>query len=134
MELKILSNSFVYSLIPFFATMINKLTQRLEYLDSLISKKATGTPSQLAQKLGISLRAWYNLKDQLVNELDIPIEYCSFRRSYFYKNEGKLMIGFKWLSANEKETINGGCYVSTSSESSFKPSDHLNTRYILNYC
>lgn len=55
--------------------------------DQLILTKATGTPQQLAQRLGISIRAWYYLLNQLRNDYDFPIYYDRFRDSYYYSDD-----------------------------------------------
>ncbi|NBB20071.1 hypothetical protein GVN20_11965 [Runella sp. CRIBMP] len=53
----------------------------------LITAKSTGTPRQMAQRLGISERAWYYLLDQLRNDYGLPILYCRFRCSYYYTDD-----------------------------------------------
>jgi hypothetical protein len=47
--------------------MLWKIQQRLSYLNKLISLKSTGSPKELADKLCIPERAWYKLKEELVN-------------------------------------------------------------------
>ncbi|MET3128351.1 hypothetical protein ABID42_003470 [Arcicella rosea] len=88
--------------------MIFKICQRLSYLDRLIKLKATGTPKELSQKLGITERAWYKYRDELINDLNLPITYCPFSRSYIYTEEGSFEIGFRKLTKNETEKLNGG--------------------------
>ncbi len=88
--------------------MIIELTHRLDYLNYLLKNKCTGRPKELADKLGISQRCWYKLRDELVNELGVPIVYCSYLQSYYYKEEGTLEIGFRRLSDETKEKIRGG--------------------------
>jgi hypothetical protein len=87
---------------------IYKLKNRLQYLNHLITKKCTGTPAELANKLGLSERGWYKLRDELVNDLELPIEYCNYRKSYQYSQEGNFEIGFKPLSDKQKENLNVG--------------------------
>jgi predicted DNA-binding transcriptional regulator YafY len=89
---------------------MHKLTHRLMYINSLIRQKATGTPTELAEKLGISERSWYKLRDELINDLGLPIAYCSFRRSYYYTEEGTFEIGFRRLSPEKTERISGGFF------------------------
>ncbi len=93
--------------------MILKLQQRFEYLNRLLKMRATGTPKELAFKLGITERAWYKLRDQLVNDLELPIAYCPHRRSYYYTEEGSLEFGFRKISNREKEQITGGFFFQT---------------------
>ncbi len=57
---------------------------RIEQLDQLIRLKSTGSPKQLAAKLGISERAWYQLREELVHEFGFPISYCRRNRTYYY--------------------------------------------------
>ena len=55
--------------------------------DDLITAKSTGTPRQMAQRLGLSERAWYYLLDQLRNDYGFPILYDRFRCSYYYTDD-----------------------------------------------
>ncbi len=86
--------------------MILKICQRLIYLDRLIKLKATGTPKELSQKLGVTERAWYKYRDELINGLNLPIVYCSFCRSYIYTEEGSFEIGFRKINDDENEDLN----------------------------
>jgi hypothetical protein len=88
--------------------MLWKICQRLTYLDRLIKMKATGTPKELAKKLGITERAWYKYRDELVNDLELPINYCPFTRSYVYTEDGHFEIGFRKLTKEETVNLNGG--------------------------
>ncbi|PHK37184.1 hypothetical protein VF13_36780 [Nostoc linckia z16] len=45
--------------------MIQKLSNRFRFLDYLIRKRATGSPRELAQRLGITERAWHKIRDEL---------------------------------------------------------------------
>ncbi len=72
--------------------MLFKLRQRLSYLNQLIKQRATGSPKELARKLGITERAWYKLRDELINDLNLPIDYCPHSRSYVYTEEGSFEI------------------------------------------
>jgi hypothetical protein len=89
--------------------MIQKLMHRLEYLDTLIRRRATGTPNQLAQRLGITERAWYNLRDELVNDLHVPLAYDPQRQTYYYREEGELLFQFRRrLNPDDMEKLEGG--------------------------
>ncbi len=57
--------------------------QLLERLDQLFRLKATGTPAQLAARIGLSERQLYRLIQEL-KEIGFPIEYCKQRRCYYY--------------------------------------------------
>lgn len=89
--------------------MLQKLTDRVNYLDSLIRRGATGTPVQLAEKLGISERTWYKLRDELVNDLNVPLAYCSIRKTYYYEQDGELLFQFcRRLNNNDMSKLEGG--------------------------
>ncbi len=88
---------------------LTKLLQRLEYLDRLIRFKNTGTPTELAAKLGVSERTLYRLLEELREDLQMPIAYDLDSQTYFYLEEGKLVIGFqRKLSLDEMANIKGG--------------------------
>lgn len=88
--------------------MLFKVHQRLSYLNHLIKQRATGSPKELSRKLGITERAWYKFRDELVNDLNLPIDYCPHSRSYVYTEEGSFEIGFKKLTPDKAANLNGG--------------------------
>lgn len=89
--------------------MIQKLVNRFIYLDALLKKRATGTPGQLAQRLGLTERAWYKLRDELVNDLDVPIAYDPHAQTYYYREEGQLVFTFqRKLTTDDMEKLEGG--------------------------
>lgn len=71
---------------------------RIETIDSLIRRKFTGNPNELATKLNISLRTLHDTLNFMKNELNAPIVYNSTRRSYCYKEDG--LICFKYQKKN----------------------------------
>jgi hypothetical protein len=73
---------------------IKRYIDRVQYLDYLIRTRATGTPEELARKLGLSKRAWFELRSELVEEFDFPIAYCPYRQSYYYTRSGNFRFGF----------------------------------------
>lgn len=88
--------------------MLFKVHQRLTYLNHLIKQRATGSPKELAKKLCITERAWYKFRDELVNDLNLPINYCPHSRSYVYTEEGSFEIGFKKIPPDKAANLNGG--------------------------
>lgn len=76
---------------------------RIRRLDAMIRQKSTGTPQELAEKLGISERWLFVLLDELKQDLNCPIKYDRRRRSYIYSVRGKLMIDF--TEEMEKEQL-----------------------------
>lgn len=88
--------------------MYTEFKNKLEHLDALIRRKATGNPKELADKLGISERAWYRLRDFLTNDLQVPLSYCTKQKTYYYHREGNLMLGWRPLRVDQTGKISGG--------------------------
>ena len=74
--------------------MQKEIFQRLRRIDQLIRVKSTGTPAQLAGKIGISERSTYEYI-RLMKEFGAPVEYSRQRKSYYYKEEGTFTISFQ---------------------------------------
>ncbi|MFQ5448570.1 MAG: hypothetical protein ACE5FF_16710 [Saprospiraceae bacterium] len=64
----------------------NERYAMLQRLDSLIRRKATGTPAQLVKKLGISRATLYRRLDDLKGR-GASIAYDRERQSYLYLEE-----------------------------------------------
>ena len=88
--------------------MYKDLKNKLDYLDCLIRRKATGTPGELSAKMGISERAWYRLLEFLRSDLQVPLDYCPKRKTYYYQREGNLTMGWRPLRDDQKGNISGG--------------------------
>ncbi|MEN0004198.1 MAG: HTH domain-containing protein [Bacteroidota bacterium] len=57
--------------------------QQLKRLDLLIRRKATGTATELANRMGISRATVYrNL--QTLKSLGASIQFCTYRKTYYY--------------------------------------------------
>lgn len=67
---------------------------RLEYLNTLIRKKSTGSPEQLADKLHVSERTIFEYID-ILRSLGAEIKYCRIKRSYCYSTDGTFDFQFK---------------------------------------
>lgn len=93
--------------------MLWKIQQRLNYLNKLIILKSTGSPKELANKLCITERAWYKLKDELINDLNWPIEYDKRRKSYVFRENVSFEMGFRKLPNDESSKLSGGKFLST---------------------
>lgn len=94
---------------------------RMEKLHSLILQKKTGTPKELAERLGISRASLYILIDEF-NSLNLPVVYSRKYETFYYERDVKLTISFKVEEigyGDELRNINGGCF------NSFLPSDLL---------
>ncbi len=94
---------------------LTKLLQRFEYLDRLIRFKNTGTPAELAEKLGVSESTLFQCLKELREDLQMPIAYDADKQSYVYTEEGKFFMGFlRKLSHDEMAKIKAGTsYVSS---------------------
>lgn len=80
--------------------------EQLARLDQLIRLKATGTPKQLAEKIGLSRRQLLRDIAQL-RETGFPIEYCRYEMCYYYADVVKM--NFEIIVGAEKlMTIKGG--------------------------
>lgn len=73
--------------------MQKEIFHRLCRIDSLIRIKGTGTPSELADKIGISERSTYEYI-RLMKDLGAPVLYSRQRKSYYYKEDGRFTISF----------------------------------------
>lgn len=106
---------------------------RIRFIDMLISQQRTGTPGELADKLGISERWLFYFLDELKNELGSPIRYDRRKRSYVYEKPGKIVIAFtRDLDKRQLSGISGGvslikfshCIYNCSSRSHLTGSQH----------
>ena len=73
--------------------MQKEIFHRLSRIDSLIRIKGTGTPSELAEKIGISERSTYEYL-RLMKDFGAPVLYSRQRKSYYYKEDGRFTISF----------------------------------------
>lgn len=64
--------------------------RKVQYIDSLIRKKATGDQTELARKTHMSKSM---LKEYLreMKELGFPINFCKQRKTYYYEEKGKMV-------------------------------------------
>lgn len=88
---------------------IFKYLHRLGRLHQLIKMKATGSPSQLGEKLELSERHTRDYISQM-KELGAPIAYDKRRNTYYYTQETQFDFGFKPLKPVELQEINAGFY------------------------
>ena len=68
--------------------------EKLEYLDWLISRGASGTAEELAKKLRVSPRSIFNYI-RWMKERGAPIEFSKQRNSYFYTRNVKFIVTFQ---------------------------------------
>ena len=62
---------------------------RLQRIDDLLTRKATGNPKSFADKLGISKRRLYVMLEEL-REYGLKIEYSKERQTYYYLNDQRI--------------------------------------------
>jgi len=82
-----------------------KYIERLKRMDDLIRRKATGTPDEFANRLGLGKSV---LMEELreLKQLGAEITYCKDRQSYYYEQEFVLKIGK--LDNQGKQELRGG--------------------------
>jgi predicted DNA-binding transcriptional regulator YafY len=73
--------------------------QKLKYFIHLIEKQRTGAPAEAAEKLGVSERTIYTYVNTLKFDLNAPIEFNKFRKSYQFHRPGKLI--WQWVKFDE---------------------------------
>lgn len=73
--------------------MPQRFINRFRRIDDLIRRKATGSPSQLANKLEIAESTLYEFLN-VMKDLGAPIYYDKTRCSYCYEYDGIFIIGF----------------------------------------
>lgn len=64
-------------------------------LHSLILRKATGTPNELARKLGISPPSLFRYIETL-REFGAPVAFCRVHQRYYYTEEFELDFNVKF--------------------------------------
>lgn len=85
-------------------TLLEKVKQ-MERIDALIKRKATGSPKDLAKRLGASERYVYKLIKSM-KIMGAPIYFDYDYNSYCYEEEVTFFIGFQL----NKKQIKGGCF------------------------
>lgn len=60
--------------------------KKLFRIDTLIKRKATGTPIEFAQKMNLSRSGLYRYMEDL-KSLDAPVKYSKYRQCYYYEQE-----------------------------------------------
>jgi predicted DNA-binding transcriptional regulator YafY len=72
--------------------------EQLRRVDQLIRMKNTGSPRELAQRLGVSERSIYENITLLCKHFNCPIKYSRLRRTYYYTKPGKVVFHFRAYS------------------------------------
>jgi len=77
-----------------------KYIDRINLLDKLIRQRKTGTPLELAKRLGISVSRLYVILDEL-RDKGAPIIYTRQSLTYFYEYEYSISILVKMETLDE---------------------------------
>lgn len=75
--------------------------EKLKLFTHLIESEATGTPSEFAERLGISRATLYNVIEEL-NSMGLGIAYSRTRFTFYYTNSAQLDVQFKIQVRKEK--------------------------------
>lgn len=88
-----------------------KYIDRIKKFDYLVRHSMTGCPTECAHKLGISRSRFYEFLEDL-ELLGIPLEYSKEKKSYIYREPGKVVLGFtqqaEALSSDQMRAFKGG--------------------------
>ena len=88
---------------------LHKYIERVQFVDKLIRKKATGNINVLARKLNLSKSGAEKFIHEM-KEIGFPITYCKKQKTYLYEHEGKMVdkLFFEEIDDNEMKNVNGG--------------------------
>jgi hypothetical protein len=90
-----------------------KQAERIQRIHELIRRKATGTPKELATRVGISERQVHYVLDEM-KQFGAPILYSNTLCSYYYEHEVAWSIGFASLGENSMAKIKANGIFSTN--------------------
>lgn len=79
-----------------------KHIEKLQRLHNLINLECTGSPSELADRLGVSDRTVYYLLEQL-RDFEARIAYDRRRKTYYYKDDFILEVNFSICVGNQDQ-------------------------------
>jgi hypothetical protein len=68
---------------------------RISAIDFLIRHKSTGCPESFATRLSISKRTLHFTLSHMKDVFNAPIEYDRHRKTYFYSEDGYVIISFQ---------------------------------------
>jgi len=80
---------------------IARYFKKIQHIDSLIRKKATGNQDEFARKTRMS-KSMLKVYLREMKELGFPINFCKQRKTYYYEEEGKMVNA---LFTKEEELI-----------------------------
>ncbi|NHB70279.1 HTH domain-containing protein [Perlabentimonas gracilis] len=87
--------------------MILKARDLVETLHQQIESRTTGTPAQLAQRLGISHRTLMRYIAQL-REMGADIRFSLHRNTYYYATSLTFRFGYEPVFASDNSSMGSG--------------------------
>jgi len=83
--------------------------ERIQLLNKLIAEQRTGTPDELARRLGISRSKLYLLLEEL-DDIGVEIHYSKRAETFYYVNCKRLSFDFSFsvIGPDESKKIGGG--------------------------
>jgi hypothetical protein len=79
--------------------------ERLQLLHLLIAQKKTGTPEELAKRLGVSRSYLYIMMEDL-KMLNLYVSYSRKNKTFYYENEVNMEFIFKIHTLKDDDLIN----------------------------
>lgn len=94
--------------------------ERVQMLNKLIARRRTGSPEELAKRLGVSRSQLYLILEYL-KDMGLAISYSRRINSFYYEENSRLSIEFniKVVSEEEGASIYGGKIYGYCSSSPF---------------
>jgi biotin operon repressor len=87
--------------------MILKVKDQLETLHQQINNGSTGSPAELAQRMGISERTVKRYIAQL-REMGADIRFSLHRNTYYYATSLTFRFGYEPVFANDDNPVGNG--------------------------
>jgi transcriptional antiterminator len=74
---------------------------KIKQFIQLVEKQRTGSPKEVAVKLGVSNRMIHNYVQLLKTSFNAPIEYNRYKKSYHFYSDG--FFAWEWCKMEENE-------------------------------
>lgn len=103
-----------------------KKLKLIERIDGMISRKSTGTPTELSKKIEVSERTLYNII-AIMKKLGAPIYYSSSRMSYCYNGTVSFSYVFNIVDEENdtQETSDFGIKTASNNQQSTQETKQL---------
>lgn len=77
---------------------------RVNRMNRLLQRRATGNPSEFARQLGVSRSRLYEMLDEL-RSYGAPIAYSKTVRTFYYEEPFEIQVSFSVKALDAEETI-----------------------------